>query len=86
MNDYTYVPGDNRYYTLSFVGARTTLEDLTAHAQELPSIDSTKVFGMSSNSDIVNQQAETGRILTRILGVSADCLEKLAEEEEEEDK
>lgn len=52
--DYNYVENDNKFYTLSFVNHRTTLDDLTAHAQELPSIDSTKVFGMSSNSDIVN--------------------------------
>lgn len=84
MNDYTYVEGDNKYYTLSFVNFKTTLDDLLAHAQELPSIDSTKVFGMSSNSDIVNQQAETSRILNRVLGVSPDCLDKLVEEVENE--
>ena len=42
--------------------------------QNLPSIDGTKVFGMSTNSDIVNQQSETTRIVARILGVSSDCL------------
>lgn len=32
MLDYTYVEGDNKYYTLSFVNFKTTLDDLLAHA------------------------------------------------------
>lgn len=51
---HNFIEGDERY-TCSFVNAHTTIQDIINYGQNLPSIDSTKVFGMSTNSDIVNQ-------------------------------
>jgi hypothetical protein len=42
-------------YNLNFIGCHTSLNDIINEIGKLPSIDSTKVFGMSENSDIVNQ-------------------------------
>lgn len=71
---HSWVESDERY-SLSFIGHKTTLEDVIHEVDKLPSIDSTKVFGMSENSDIVNQQSEAFRIVQRVLSVSADCLQ-----------
>lgn len=73
VKGFDWVENDNRY-SLSFVKHQTSISDIVNEINKLPSIDSTKVFGMSENSDIVNQQSEAFRIVQRVLAVSSDCL------------
>ncbi|CAL6104222.1 Dynein_heavy chain [Hexamita inflata] len=75
-----FVEGDSRY-SLSYIQANTSIQDIIQEVQQMPNIDGTKVFGMSSNSDIVNQQSECSRIIARVLGVSSDCLIALQDQQ-----
>lgn len=40
---------------MSFITGKTTLADISEKIKLLPNIDQTDVFGMSQNSDVVNQ-------------------------------
>ena len=85
VRPYNPVPSDDRY-SMSFITGKTTLTDISEKIKLLPNIDQTDVFGMSQNSDVVNQQSEAARIIQRILGVSADCLSQVGEDKKENDE
>lgn len=78
MHKYTFVEGDDRY-SVNFVDFRSTVDSILEEVNKLPAIDATNVFGMTENSQIVNQQAETVRIVSRVLGISADCVKPQVE-------
>ena len=82
VQQYNPVTSDDRY-SMSFITGKTTLTEISEKIKLLPNIDQTDVFGMSQNSDVVNQQSEAARIIQRILGVSADCLPPSGENQED---